>query len=307
MLVMKRRKLGFTLVELLVVIAIIGILIALLLPAIQAAREAARRMSCGNNMRQIGLGSHNYLSAHGVFPIGIQGIGDDWSYGLFRSLLPYLEGGNLVDSASLSSLPTSSPALHAPISTYLCPSWPYGADFTDCRYPGAVCTYQGVGGSLVVGGQPIDSSQYFTASHGVIPKSNGVFGWGDARRPRDISDGLSNTLMFGEFTHLDSDENSEYSKPPGNVRPWILGGSDSAGSRGAAYVFKVIVMSGINEEVARTGVGVFFNHLPFTSHHSGGANFVKSDGSTAFINEEIDMDSYRAMATCNAGEIIKKQ
>ena len=91
---MKRQPIGFTLVELLVVIAIIGILIALLLPAVQAAREAARRAQCSNNLKQIGLGVHNYESAHKAFPAGnYQSVHGTWLVGL----LPYVEHQALFD------------------------------------------------------------------------------------------------------------------------------------------------------------------------------------------------------------------
>lgn len=299
------RKSAFTLIELLVVIAIIGILIALLLPAVQAAREAARRMKCSNNLKQIALGSHNYSSTYKVFPIGIQGVGNEWSYGLFRSLLPYLEEGALFNRAALEGIPTESPVLHTPVASYICPSWPFQADYMNSFYPGAICTYQGVGGSLIVQGSLIPPSEQIAASHGNVTK-NGFFGWEIARRPSDIRDGLSHSLMFGEFCHIDSDPNSEFGKPPGNVRPWIFGGSGGSSGPGATYTFKVVVTEHINEPLARTEAGVHFNHLPFSSFHPGGANFARGDGSVIFLEEEIDMDLFRAMATCNEGEVISE-
>jgi prepilin-type N-terminal cleavage/methylation domain-containing protein len=101
-----QKRSGFTLVELLVVIAIIGILVGLLLPAVQAAREAARRMQCSNNMKQIGLAMHNYHDTHKSFPTFVihNGQGDYWrGYSAFTQMLPFIEQGNLSNSLAVAT------------------------------------------------------------------------------------------------------------------------------------------------------------------------------------------------------------
>ena len=121
---MRQKRHGFTLVELLVVIAIIGVLVALLLPAVQAAREAARRMQCSNNIKQIGLAMHNYVTAHKRLPIGIVTI-NKLEHSAFAQLLPFLEQGNLHDlyNFKIRALDhANDPATREQISTYQCPS-----------------------------------------------------------------------------------------------------------------------------------------------------------------------------------------
>ena len=171
-----QRK-GFTLVELLVVIAIIGILIAMLLPAVQAAREAARRMQCTNNLKQLGLAAHLYADSHNnQFPIANPAVS---RHGLFTHLLPYLEQQAFYDQLDLDGKTTSEPVelREVVVDAYVCPSFSEGAmheDSLSFRH-GARTTYQGVGGSLdassIVSGEYIPSSDF-----GSVPR-NGVFGW----------------------------------------------------------------------------------------------------------------------------------
>src|SRR5690554_5619769 len=138
---MRFARNGFTLVELLVVIAIIGVLVGLLLPAVQAAREAARRMQCSNHLKQIALACHNYQSSFGHFPpsaivdLSVTSTGNNGSWGVHGRILPYLEQGNLYEQVDLSLAWDHQMSIDAmKIPTYACPSDP-GAD--QVRDPGS--------------------------------------------------------------------------------------------------------------------------------------------------------------------------
>ena len=295
-----RRACGFTLVELLVVIAIIAILIALLLPAIQQVREAARRSQCQNNLKQIGVSIHNNMDSAGKpghFPVGAI---DNGKYGLFTTLLPYIEQMSVYKQIDLNGSPGSSSQRNTVIALYICPSYPGPALVTTAKQTymyGALSTYQGVAGAIQNKGEKI-----LTGSFGDIPE-NGMFGYKWARRVSEILDGLSSTLCVGEFVQQDKDPASDFNGFPGNVRAWILGANDSGYG---SYSFKVVKYS-INAKLDRTKDNIPFNHLPFGSHHAGGANFMYADGSCHFLDDDLDLTTYKALATCRGREIIKEE
>jgi prepilin-type N-terminal cleavage/methylation domain-containing protein/prepilin-type processing-associated H-X9-DG protein len=212
-MVMSIRRKGFTLVELLVVIAIIGILVGLLLPAVQAAREAARRMQCSNNLKQISLAALNYESANRAFPARQSGTGTLFSGGqrmrlsIFVSILPYMEQG--ARDAAIQARPAAFPwENHADwnviIPGLICPSDAYnqGVDARGTAAPNAVCSYASNGGdnylaSVVTPTERTDAAAALAATK--RPMSNrGVFGRNDFPKIGAISDGTSNTLMFAE-------------------------------------------------------------------------------------------------------------
>ncbi len=290
-----RKPNGFTLVELLVVIAIIGILIALLLPAVQSAREAARRMQCSNNLKQMGLACHNYATAHReYFPIGSRASN---RHGLFTFMLPYMEQQSLYDQLNLSGDTRQETVnRYHGVATYICPSYPADPISTDKSLPhymlGALTTYQGVGGAIVGRGESVKKPTSF----GDIP-NNGVFGWASQRRIADVRDGLSNTMAIAEFVsrHCTSDGCEGFQ---GQVRPWILGANDSDGS----YAFKV-VQHPPNSLLSRNTVP--YNHFSMSSVHPGGMNVLFADGSVHFVSENVNFDDYQALATINGGEIVQ--
>ena len=307
---------AFTLVELLVVIAIIGILIALLLPAVQAAREAARRLHCANNMKQIALAAHTYASANGdAFPFGCinrtrASDGSSTGYpmhSLFVTLLPYMEMQGIYDRTLVGqNLMLAAPTYKdceercndLVVTTYVCPSYagPSHIPADNAKYPnnlmwGPLTTYQGVAG------HNYDAGALSSSNCGTLP-DNGCFTFDKQIKIRDVTDGTSNTMLFGEFVHRDINENAEFGAYPGNVRSWIRGFQHSSF---CSYNFKV-VHAQMNLRCNRIFDGIPFNYLPFSSEHPGGATFAMADGSTQFIVETIELKTYYALATTNESE-----
>ena len=214
----KNRFKGFTLVELLVVIAIIGILVGLLLPAVQAAREAARRMQCSNNLKQLGLAMHNYENAHRIFPSGYirTSGGAGWGWGAL--VLPFIEQQAMNDQlqvtrANLDTILATPPAnmtvlMQTPLSSFRCPSdtgsdgdiLPLAPRGRNAFNPGgiqpAVANYKGSAGILSPQHEPGGSGQ-------AVPRdSRGVFVGNVKVRIADVSDGTSNTIAIGEADTL---------------------------------------------------------------------------------------------------------
>ncbi|MCC9642821.1 DUF1559 domain-containing protein [Rhodopirellula sp. JC740] len=193
---MNQRRSAFTLVELLVVIAIIGVLVGLLLPAVQAAREAARRMQCGNNLKQIGLACHNYQSAYKRFPpsaivdLSVNSTGNNGSWGVHGRILPFLEQGNVYENVDLSLGWDNQDVIHElKIPVYACPSDP-GTDqervFSDNRPTLYPTTYG------------FNFGRWFVFDPTTRKAGDGMFAPNQFYDFRDCLDGSSNTLLTGE-------------------------------------------------------------------------------------------------------------
>jgi len=296
MCIQKRR--GFTLVELLVVIAIIGILVALLLPAIQAAREAARRTQCTNNLKQAALAVQNYHDTYKVFPPGGFSGGNRMSWHVM--VLPFIEQSTLYDRFNFNA-PSYTAAANLTVAlegveAFFCPSGILATrKTTDTGEYGvpiggttAVATYSthyyGILGPK--GTNPMTNAAYpmYTGSpgHGDYATS-GVLIRQTSLGMRDVLDGTSNTLLMGEISWAKAN----------TYRVWIRGcdGSASAPSKNVTYPIKVQPYTANN-----------FNDVSFGSEHPGGAQFAMCDGAVKFVSENIDMVVYRAAASRDAGE-----
>ena len=281
--VFKRRPAtGFTLVELLVVIAIIGILIALLLPAVQAAREAARRINCSSNLKQLGLAMHNYHDVHKAFPpafmvYNAQGVIDGgWAWAVF--LMPFMEQSPLQDKLSVTKYtldqvitdPTLLPMLQMSLKVLKCPSSPMEP----------LREYQGTGSAMVSTANYVCSRGWFSygGRYTMDRNMNGVFYGESATRIAAITDGCSNTFALGERTVFPANADNP-AKWPSWCGPGGLGPQETKG--------KGNTVSG--------SVAVKLNHpssiAGFSSHHPGGAMFCFCDGSVHFISETITFDS----------------
>lgn len=312
-----KKRYGFTLVELLVVIAIIGILVALLLPAVQMAREAARRMSCSNNLRQLGLATHNYHDTLGSFPPGYLAFGvspmapasdeDGSGFAWSAMLLPYLEQTTLHAAIVFERDcrdPLNLAVADTVLATYRCPSDPGDSTFiaTDgtTDYALGVSNYVGImgyGSATMMPGNPAGRGMFFRNS---------------AMRLADVLDGSSNTIMIGERTQLHRFNNvansvaansTWYAAVPGVVRPAGMGGMMSSMTEAQPS----LVLGHVGQPAM--GMMMAMHHTPnqtnhivhFSSQHPGGINFVACDGSVHFLNETIDYETFRRLGVCDDG------
>lgn len=305
---------GFTLVELLVVIAIIGLLVAMLMPAVQRARESGRKSSCLNNIRQLALATHNYLESHRKFPSGwvedpnnplcdfdvtptpflepiiIPQAGSqpplmisDWVMGSYWSwhsmILPQVEQGTLsIDFTQLKTQQQNWNYLHVPISVYVCPS----ASLPSNR-PGNGLGYTSYRGNMGAWTQAQQQQQGG-------PLNNGIFYANSSIDDRDIaSDGMSNTLLFGEsqFGGFWGDNYSCCARWRDD-QPLFDGHWQSAGNQNCQLTNQI-------------------HFLGFGSFHTDVCNFALCDGSSRSIAKNVDQTIFRALCTRNGREPISKE
>ena len=293
----RRRETGFTLIELLVVIAIIGVLIALLLPAVQAAREAARRVQCTNNLTQLVLAVQNYASAHEVLPPGV--VDDPGSgpvpdlpigkhYGWITQILPFVEERNAYNKLNFDTglyAPANDTIRRVTNSVYLCPSNPRGAgvlgqsDYAGCHHDVEA---------------PIDDDNH------------GVFFLNSAIRPDDILDGTSNTIFIGEYRAAGVPALGWASGTRATLRN-TGGPPNGAGGPGVVPFGEVgsegeVDPAPVDPDAPLPPASLYVGN--FGSSHPGGANFAFGDGSVRFIKNTIRPTVFHYLGHRSDGEVL---
>ena len=297
------RQSGFTLVELLVVIAIIGILVALLLPAVQAAREAARRIQCSNNLHQMGIAMQSYHSAHRRFPAGIVHPNRTFWSG---SLLPFLEQSNMFNGLDFSQAwdrPGTGNGLACTtiLSVYRCPSSTAPERSSVQGIGGRVpSTYLGVASGIATresGANP---------DHIGLPRRDGLFYVNSFNRMASILDGSSNSLAIGEALFrpdvigLDLNRRSYQI-----VDHWYIG-SDGVRQdyRGMQEVSESIGSTGVPLNSVYRDIHIDAKELCFSSRHQGGCLFVFADGHVTFVSDSIDSVTYSRLGSIADGHPV---
>lgn len=319
------RRLGFTLVELLVVIAIIGVLIALLLPAVQQAREAARRIECNNKIKQLGLALHNYHDTYLKFPAGAQ-MGDGKSTSCTVgtptpvrgipwtvAILPFLELTNLYDQVDMSAefvcsnneAPTSGAnknVWRTSVAAFQCPSFP--AEAVDNNHT----NYFGVmgGGNTGLGNcQSSDAGRRFYI--------NGILFQNSRTKFASIVDGSSNTFLVGETRYQLLDGGRSDNHWLGWASTNRGGGSAVTGTLAAAQIQinacdgdchgdKYDTTFGSGTIPGSLGQGI--HQRTFGSFHPGGCIFLLGDGSAHFLSETMDLTTYQNLAIRDDGNVV---
>lgn len=312
---------AFTLVELLVVIAIIGVLVALLLPAVQAAREAARRMKCSNNVKQIVLALHNYHDIHKLFPINVSSHPDytrtakqgSWH----TAILPFIEQKALFDRVDVN-LPigdannrtVNTDVAQTPVKMFLCPSDDTkGGVMIGTRYvpdtPWGVTNYMASMGSIWKQGDAACFHDFpYGRGAGGDGNTNGnngflcnfIPGLTAARwntRLADIEDGTTNTFAIGEIV------------PQWRAHcAWFWFASMSSSGCPMNYQSAAIKASNGSRTLRTDWIVGWQNNYGFYSQHPGGVNFGFVDGSVKFLPQNIDLFTYRMLANIADGQPI---
>lgn len=300
---------AFSLVELLVVIVIIAILIALLLPAVQAAREAARSAQCSNNLRQMGIGLHNYHSTYQCFPKGGAGVASltsatakaKWTLSWGAAILPGLEQQPLYDSINQKASYLDSSNLipgQTVLSVFLCPSSPYkellkpNGDTPSSTTKYARSDYGGNWGERGLRCYPSTNCQNNYGSSDPYGRGVLLFSGEPQISIRDITDGSSHTIMAGEgpdalhgiwIGHKDAwDQSAPINAQISVNSPWVSGGTACQSPYGNACDY--------GQE--------------YHSYHPGGAHLLFVDGSVQFLKEELDVKVLAALLSRKGGEVI---
>ena len=273
----RRCTRGFTAIELLVVIAIIGVLIAILLPAVQQSRETARRTQCRSQLHQLLLGVHNYFDAHQAFPIGSMTVGPSfptasgWGWGAM--LLPFVENSALyrkIDFDIGTGVGSNRQTISNPVPFWRCPS---------DSAPATIEVVAGDEGPLSV-------------ATGNYCGVEAVFRPMISFRPRDVTDGLSQTLFIGERVFLPSD---------GISLPYTSSWCGRIATRTRTLPNSIPHLPAIAAALPNSSK---FDPNVFTSHHTGGVQFAFGDGSVRLLPATIDADVYAALGTRDGGEAV---
>ncbi len=328
---------GFTLIEVLVVIAIIGLLIALLLPAVQAARESARRIQCTNNIKQLGLAIHQYVDSTGTLPpsMVLAGSGTTvaWSNGwsIQMRLLPAIEQGPTFNSINFSvpyQQHQNTTATGQVIATFLCPS-------EANQQPTSHQTFGNVG----INNYGWCMGDWFVwGSFGGPSPNRSAFGPNQSRKWADFTDGLSQTLLLGEVKSYQpylrdcgglSQINDPANVPGPNANPaqvvpeyngsgctlkpdghaeWVDGGVHHTGFTTAWTPNKKISNAqaadvDINGQREKVG-GPTFAAINSRSYHPGGVNVLLGDGSVRFVKTSVNGAAWRALGTVAGSEVV---
>lgn len=299
------RRVGFTLVELLVVIAIIGILIAILLPAVQSVREAARRTVCLNNIKQISLAMVSYENGNRRFPPGYTYPGFSlWS----AHILPHLEEGNLFNTIEMDGpWSTANMANHDACATYIslfqCPSanvakhWP-DAQGIDGRVP---CNYLACASGTVL----VESGTPPFVGDADKDVSDGIFFENSKTRVDEIVDGLSNTILIGEAIFDYELEGTDNINSPQIVDHWYIGTEGITPYTPSTDVSEALgsaacpVNATLDEDTA-----IDSKELCFSSRHPGLAQLGFADGHATNVRDTIDPIVLSAMGTRNGREAV---
>jgi prepilin-type N-terminal cleavage/methylation domain-containing protein/prepilin-type processing-associated H-X9-DG protein len=314
-----RQRSGFTLIELLVVIAIIAILIGLLLPAVQKVREAAARIKCFNNLKQIGLGLHNYHDVNGTFPSGhielqLPNGNFDYYQNWGISILPYIEQDNLYktyrDNPIGNADPLNQPFAKTYIPIYTCPSDPRAGMILAPETLGpngtgnngsvlyAASSYKAMTGKGHVSNTDTYGGFWNEVQDALAanPAGRGLFhgdGFSNMRPEKiaGITDGTSNTIIVGE-RHT----RTHFTRGP------FWADSFNLYSKGASWPFSISLLNDYDKCASQ--VNANYCKYGWGSMHAGGISFLFGDGSVRLIKTEIDMNIFMALSTIAGDEVM---